>query len=552
MSDIPKDPGKAGQRGGFDPLAAKKPSATLDLRATEIERRDMPGSDTIEAAATAEAPKEETVLEAKISAPPPPPKAPLKPARQGSAFGRFVSHLAAGVAGAAVAIFGADYAANTFGFSIPTYSAGQMEQIARRMGALEQEAKEKGVGTQVNLLKEQFESLKAKLDQTASTASALPALQAAQKEAAARALQIEQLAGSKANAAEVIARLAKLEDQFKTLADAGASGKGGSPAQVAALVAKFDAIGNGLDAQLAEMRKGLAADVQKQTSHFEDRLREIDKGMSVESVKAGNKALGESIAGIKAEAGRLGQDIAALAEGNKEIRAGLGALKQSTESLKAQMEASAGSFAKTAELSSVNAAAAKLQADLAAIAARDKNREDGAGRILLALQLANLKRVAERGIGFQKELAEVKRLAPKDLDLSALEASAEKGLPTSAALAGEFKDLTWSVVNAGAPATQDGSLIGQLWQGASSIVQVRKTGEVTGNSAEATVARTEARLAAGDLEGALAEANKLTGDARKAADPWIARLGQRLALDQAIAAIDASLSRLMGPAPTVN
>ena len=249
---------------------------------------------------------------------------------------------------------------------------------------------------------------------------------------------------------------------------------------------------------------------------------------------------------MKTTSSKLAQDIATVGAGTQQLRQDLAALKAATSGLETQLQAATGSFAKTDQLSSVNATTTKLQADLAAIAARDQSREQGANRILLSLQLANLKRVVERGGPYAKELADVKRVAPKDLDLSALDATADKGLATTQQLASEFTEMTWSLVNADAKTTDDGSLISQLWQGARSVVQVRKT-DATGDSADAVVARTEAKLQRGDLDGAMRDISLLKGDARKAADPWIAKLAARLSLDQALAGVDASLLKLMGP-----
>ena len=334
------------------------------------------------------------------------------------------------------------------------------------------------------------------------------------------------------------------------MAQSGATGQGGSVGQVAALVAKVDLIGVNLDQHLAEMRKGLLGDLQKQSAHFEDRLTEIDKGMAVDTIKATSKSLSDEIVGLKAAGEKLKQDITAVASGNTQLGQDLAALQATAAAMKAQLTTQAGTFAKTDDMTTVNATAAKLQADLAAITARDQSRELSAGRILLTLELSNLKRAIESGSNYAKELATVQKLAPKELNLSGLQANAEKGLPTNAALAGEFKDLTWGIINASNKPSDDASLLGQLWQGASSVVQVRKVGDVAGDSTEAIIARTEARLQAGDLDGTLREAGHLKADARKTAEPWMAKLAARLAVDQGIADIEANLVKVMAPQGT--
>ncbi len=556
MTDTPKDPSKAGLRPGAGPQQAKRPSATIDLQATEIERRDLPGSDAgaeakpsektaapemaAEPAKTESARPSASKSSAASSAP------PAKSVRRSSGVGGFLSHTVAGLAGAAAALFGADYLAN-IGFDIPTFSAAQVQQLNRRIATLELSNTENGTAPTTNLLKEQIEAMRVQLAGFAPSPAAIDVLKTQQSQLAERAGKLEQMLSAQSANTGPTERVTKLEEQFKLMAQSGATGQGGQPGQMAALVAKLDGIGVTLDERLAEMRKSLQGDMKKQSAHFEDRLSEVDKGMAVETLKASGKTLSDEIVGMKAAGDKLGQDIATVGAGAQQLRQDLAALKATTGDLGAQLLAATGSFAKTDQLSSVNATTTKLQADLAAIAARDQSREQGANRILLSLQLANLKRVVERGGSYAKELADVKRIAPKDLDLSALDANAEKGLATTQQLASDFKSMTWSLVNADAKPSDDGSLIGQLWQGARSVVQVRKTGNVDGSGPDAIVARAEARLQAGDLEGTLREVNQLQGDARKAADPWIAKLGARLSLDQGLAAVDASLLKLMGP-----
>ena len=561
MTDTPKDPGKAGARPAAGPQQTKRPAAIIDLQATEIERSDIPGtsagtdaraaeqSKPGEAAASGKSSESVKAEAAKPDTPRPASTAtmqPAKPPRRSSGVGGFLSHTVAGLAGAAAALFGADYLAN-LGFDIPTFSAAQVQQLNRRLATLELSNKENGTAPTTNLLKEQIESMKAQLDQMAPAPAAIDGLKSQQSQLIDRTGKIEQmLAAQSANTAPA-ERIAKLEDQFKLMAQSGAAGQGGQPGQMAALVTKLDGIGATLDERLTEMRKSLQGDMQKQSAHFEDRLSEVDKGMSVATLKASGKTLSDEIVGMKAANNKLSQDIATVGAGTQQLCQDLAALKFTTGDLGSQLLAATGSFAKTDQLSSVNAVTTKLQADLAAIAARDHSREQGANRILLSLQLTNLKRVAERGGSYAKELADVRRIAPKDLDLSALDAKAETGLATSQQLASEFKDLTWSLVNADAKPSDDGSLIGQLWQGARSVVQIRKSGNVDGAGTDAIVARAEVRLQAGDLDGALREVSQLQGDARKAAAPWTAKLAARLSLDQGLAAVDASLLKLMGP-----
>ena len=400
------------------------------------------------------------------------------------------------------------------------------------------------------MVREQLDALKVKVEQTAAATTALDSMQTAQKELTNRAVKLEQSLAAQPPGTQTTGRIDKLEDQFKMLAQSGAAGQAGNVGTMAALIAKVEGMGSSLDTHLDETRKSLQSDLQKQSAHFEDRLSEVDKGMSVDTLKASGKALSDQIVAMRADGDKLRQDIATVAAGNDALRKGLADLQQSSTELKTKIEADATTFAKSQQLSDVNATAAKLQSDVAAISARDQSREQGANRILLTLQLANLKRAVERGGAYVKELAEVKRLAPKGLDLTALDAGAEKGLPTNALLDSEFKDLTWSILNADGKSSGDGSLLGELWQGARSVVQVRRTGDVAGDSTEAVLARTESKLQTGDLEGSLREVAMLKGEPRKTAEPWMAKLAARFTVDQAMSDVETGLAKLMGPSPS--
>ena len=66
------------------------------------------------------------------------------------------------------------------------------------------------------------------------------------------------------------------------------------------------------------------------------------------------------------------------------------------------------------------------------------------------------------------------------------------------------------------------------------LVTVRRLGEVEGDTAEAIVARAEARLGAENLAGALTELEKLSGAQAAAAADWVQAAGARLAAERGL------------------
>jgi hypothetical protein len=266
-------------------------------------------------------------------------------------------------------------------------------------------------------------------------------------------------------------------------------------------------------------------------------------------VRAAGKLLADDVVAVKANAEKLAQDIQQTRLSSTQVREELAALKQQASSLEAAMKGEFNKLVKADEFGTVTGALAKVQADLGDVVAKEEVREASAKNIVLAVELANLKRAVERGAAFERELSQVKAVAPADLDLKALEGSAKAGLPTQAVLAREFRETARTVVTADAAPTEDGSFFDRLVAGASTVVRVRKTGNVEGQTAEAVVARMERKLTDGDLEGTMKEAESLGGKAKEAAAGWLEKLGARLAVDRAMVAVDEGLRKAMAPTP---
>lgn len=103
--------------------------------------------------------------------------------------------------------------------------------------------------------------------------------------------------------------------------------------------------------------------------------------------------------------------------------------------------------------------------------------------------------------------------------LAPLESFAAAGLPTVALLETRFATLVPRLLRGHEP---DGNFFERLMTNASRLVEVRPVGEPQGTDTAAVVARTEARLALGDLAGAIAEAESLPEPAGAAAAEWLA------------------------------
>ncbi len=168
-------------------------------------------------------------------------------------------------------------------------------------------------------------------------------------------------------------------------------------------------------------------------------------------------------------------------------------------------------------------------------------REQGVAQlnaVALMLSAAQLRDVALRGRPFAAELESVRKLGP---DLPAVRALAPlaSGAPTPAMLTASFAALPARLIAAGdAPADDIWSRV-KHW--ARRLVTVRPVGETPGSAPGAIAARAELRLAAGDVDAALAEVKQLSGPAAEAAAEWRAAVERRLALERALTALDGAV-----------
>ncbi len=126
------------------------------------------------------------------------------------------------------------------------------------------------------------------------------------------------------------------------------------------------------------------------------------------------------------------------------------------------------------------------------------------------LALANLVRASGTASAFTAELQAFAALMPNTPEAADLAAIARHGAPTEALLAARFPDAAAQALAAERAASAK-TWLGRLWANLGNLVVVRRTGARQGQDSDAILARAGARLSAGDLDGAIAEAHGLTG-----------------------------------------
>jgi hypothetical protein len=287
--------------------------------------------------------------------------------------------------------------------------------------------------------------------------------------------------------------------------------------------------GAGTDQGMADQVKALQGQIQrlmKEQDGLADLVGQLSAREKTNADRpnapvAPDPALGERLDAIQ----RQIDTLSATSNANKSLRGDIDAL--------------------TAELGKAADRASKIEQRLAAleqsVASRqnlDQRSVDAARASAVMALAARLRSNIDAGRGFGNDLASLKTLVGGDAELAALLTTLEPlsgGTEGIASLRQSFPPVARAVVTAG-----DGDAAQSWWDKAlarlTSVVSVRRVGaDVAGDSVEAHVARAAGMLDAGRLDAAVAELKPLTGNAAKAAAPWLAKAERQLA---AIAAAD--------------
>jgi hypothetical protein len=110
--------------------------------------------------------------------------------------------------------------------------------------------------------------------------------------------------------------------------------------------------------------------------------------------------------------------------------------------------------------------------------------------------------------------------------------------------------LARQIIAATAP---DEGWVADLWGRVRSVVSVRRTGDIEGDTTQAIVARAEVRLGDRDVAGAVSELDSLDGLSLELVRPWLELARARATADEAAALIAtravALLAQEFGPTP---
>lgn len=582
MIDKP-DPKDAGRT---DAAGAKRPHATIDLKATEVKPPsqaaaassassssassaptgssalgDKPASSAASAASTSPADKSAAKDGPAGSATKPAtpdattkPDAvkagaskastapPSDPAPASASTGGFFSHLAAGIVGGALVYAGAAY------LGLAPSQGDQTAQLQTRIAALESAAKQGGDVEVLSAKVGDAESRLAKLDELTQTITQLRDAQGA-LQAETKALSE---AAQRSDAGVEAERISKLEEQLKLIASASEGAQGNVP-QLATISGKISDLETSLNDKIADLRKSFPADVADRIAGVHETseaarsaAQRLDRELSQVRMDLARGAQASDT--TKASTDRLTAAVEATKEETAKLSNSVGELRSFVNS---QLKAFAKPEDVTAAVNPVNAKLAEVEQSVKGVVNSEQTRRENAERIVLSLELSNLKRALDRGTGYAAELEEVRRASNGKIDLAPLDRFKDTGVATPAQLKAEFRPLINAVLDADVDPA-DGSVIDRLLSGAKSVVRVRRVNHDSNDmSTEAIVSRIETALNEGRLSDALALAKSLPQRSRVPLDDWIIKVTARDTVDQAIAGVETTLkASLSGSAQT--
>lgn len=175
-------------------------------------------------------------------------------------------------------------------------------------------------------------------------------------------------------------------------------------------------------------------------------------------------------------------------------------------------------------------------------------RRSSASALMLAV--GQLREALAKAMPYDAELRAVRALGAQDAEvapaLDALKPRAITGIPTFPVLSARFAALAPAIVRATILPVEQSWWRQTMDRLASLVTLRREDGTAAGTQPAAVVARAEASLGLGDLAGAIAEIETLTGGPADQAANWLADAKARLAADKAVSELTAHVVATIG------
>lgn len=163
-------------------------------------------------------------------------------------------------------------------------------------------------------------------------------------------------------------------------------------------------------------------------------------------------------------------------------------------------------------------------------------------RAARAIAIGLLRQGADSGQGFAVDLAMLKALGMDGDDIAALEPLAKKGAPTIPTLQAAFPSVVDAIIAATSAIDPDASFFDRVAALGSSLVTIRPTVPIEGDTPPAIVSRMQAAVNRADLTAALDEREKLPPEGQAASATWAAAAADRAAIDAIVERLASSVT----------
>ena len=268
--------------------------------------------------------------------------------------------------------------------------------------------------------------------------------------------------------------------------------------------------------------------------------------------KSGTLRIDKDVASVKSEAVLITERLQGLKTDNDRLSAMLKMAQDETTALKSQVETLKTSSAKptdvTAAVKPVGDKLASLEQSVQRLTKEESERRASSERVLLSLELQNLKRALDGGQKYATELSAVQKSAGGKFDLAALDKFKDQGVPVATDLAREFRTVATSAIDADRE-TAEGGVVDRLIAGAKAVVRIRKVDHTPDDkSTEAVVGRMEMAFKESRLNDVLGESKQLSPKALAAVQPFLDRVAARVSIDTAVGSIESQLKQSLGSA----
>ena len=475
----------------------------------------------------------------QVGTPPASAPATARPAPRG--YGGFFTHVAAGLAGGLVALLAADMLAQQLGLESAD-SPDKVTAVEQRLAAIESNRNQRSLLPDVASRLAAAETKLGKLEQLDANIDGIAKKQGQLDEGLNA---VKDKLGAETGDTQTPARVAKLEEQLSLMSSAAERDpQSGRLPQLAAISGKLTDLELTMANQLDALRKGVTQEMD---------LRLSSATEAGQAARSGTQRMDRELSTLKAESAEMSSGLTALKTDSDRAAASLKTTQEENKRLKADLDSRLATFAKPEDVSSavnpINGKLTALQQDVQGVIKSEGDRRTTAERIVLSLELANLKRAIDRGTAYAPELEQARKVAGANVDLAPLERFALDGVPTSTELRAQFKPVAFKIIDA-EEQPADASIVDRLLAGASSVVRVRKTSHSPDDkSIEAVVSRMETALNEDRLGDVLQEGKTLPAPAQDAAQDFLAKVQARDAVDRALASVETQLKASLATAP---